>query len=164
MYRSYMCIEMASSFTFHPSTTTRRCRLHRMNCTCRGVSAVLWQISVCAGVFLNSFTKWVVECDDMTSVGRKHLKTVFVLVRYSRLQKSCNRWRRQNSGKTQLIYHVWIWLSFLPQHALPLCSSTINQIVVFHCSACLLQDFCNLYVSPAWARLVKSHPSSNRCV
>ena len=30
-----------------------------------------------------------------------------------------------NSGKPQLIYHVWIWLSFPPQQALPLCSSTI---------------------------------------
>ena len=35
---------------------------------------------------------------------------------------------KQNSGKPQLIYHVWIWLSFPPQHVLPLCSSTINQL------------------------------------
>ena len=35
---------------------------------------------------------------------------------------------KRNSGKPQLIYHVWIWLSFLPQLALPLGSSTINQL------------------------------------
>ena len=40
-----------------------------------------------------------------------------------------------NSGKPQLIYHIWIWLSFPPQHALPLCSSTI---VVFHFPACFV--------------------------
>ena len=33
-----------------------------------------------------------------------------------------------NSGKPQLIYHIWICLSFLPQHTLPLCPSIINQL------------------------------------
>jgi len=48
------------------------------------------------------------------------------------------------SGKPQLIYHIWIWLSFPPQHALPLCSTTINQLWFPWFTACLLQDFCNL--------------------
>ena len=33
-----------------------------------------------------------------------------------------------NSGKPKLIYQIWIWLSFPPQHALPLCSSMVNQL------------------------------------
>jgi len=58
-----------------------------------------------------------------------------------------------NSGKPQLIYHTHMNLIiFQPQHTLPLCSSAI---VVFHCSACLLQDFCNLlYVQLACVTLV----------
>ena len=48
---------------------------------------------------------------------------------------------KMNGGKPQLIYHVWIWLSF------PRPSSWFKHsksIVVFHCSICLLQDFCNI--------------------
>ena len=33
-----------------------------------------------------------------------------------------------NSGKPQLTYHIWIWSSFLPQHALPLGSNPVNQL------------------------------------
>ena len=64
----------------------------------------------------------------------------------------------QNSGKPQLIYHVRIWLSFPPQHALPLCMFKHNKsIVVFLGSACLLQDFCNLLynISSPPVRLVQ---------
>ena len=69
-------------------------------------------------------------------------------------KKSCNTHKR-SSGKPQLIYHIWIWSSFLPKHALPLCSGTINQLwfstiqvpcyKTFAISCCLhvLSDFWN---------------------
>ena len=37
---------------------------------------------------------------------------------------------KRKGGKPQLIYHIWIWLSFLPQLALPLCSSTLFSLLV----------------------------------
>ena len=62
--------------------------------------------------------------------------------------------RKQKGGKPQLIYHVWIWLSFQPQCSLPLCSSSINQLwfstvqldccktFAIHCT--WLQFYCSL--------------------
>ena len=55
--------------------------------------------------------------------------------------------RKRNSGKPQLIYHVWIWLSFPPQRALPLCSSTINQLWF---STVQLQDVVTSWASFVW--------------
>ena len=64
--------------------------------------------------------------------------------RYSRLQKSCNTQAEQWKTTIDL---PRMNLIIFPASACP--SSLFKHsksIVVFHCSACLLQDFCNLAV------------------
>ena len=61
---------------------------------------------------------------------------------YSRLQKSCNKLAEQ--WKTTIDLPHMNMIIFPPQHALPTSLFKHNKsIVVFHCSACLLEDFCN---------------------
>ena len=67
---------------------------------------------------------------------------VLYLLTYSRLQKSCNKQAEQWKTTIELPH---MNLIIFPASACP--SSWFKHsksIVVFHCSACLLQDFCNL--------------------
>ena len=60
---------------------------------------------------------------------------------YSRLQKSC---KQAEQGKPQLIYHIWLVI-----FSTSACPSSwfkhSKSIVVFHCSACSLQDCCKTF-------------------
>ena len=66
--------------------------------------------------------------------------TAEIILGYNTLQQTAKVLQQATKQSTIDLPHMNLVI-FLPQHALPLGS---NTIVVFHCSACLLQDFCNL--------------------
>ena len=72
----------------------------------------------------------------------KHLPHISLSSLYSRLQKSCNTQAEQWKTTIDLPH---MNLIIFPASACPFSLFKHSKsIVVFHCSACLLQDFCNL--------------------
>ena len=68
--------------------------------------------------------------------------------KYSRLQKSCNKQAEQWKTTIDLLcLNREVGHAEAGKITIFICG---KSIMVFHCSACLLQDFCNLlYVEPA---------------